>query len=69
MTVLLTHLIIITWALQLKISQKYNISRQEADIFALESQHKAENAIKNNKFKDEIIPVGNKSWKKYQNFR
>ncbi|MBU0279259.1 MULTISPECIES: acetyl-CoA C-acetyltransferase [unclassified Gemella] len=39
------------------LAKKYNISRQEADTFALESQQKAENAIKNNKFKDEIIPL------------
>ena len=37
--------------------EKYNISREEQDKFAYDSQVKAENAIKAGKFKDEIVPV------------
>lgn len=36
---------------------KYKISRQEQDEFALASQHKCEKAIKENRFKEEITPV------------
>ncbi|MCX8125472.1 MAG: acetyl-CoA C-acyltransferase, partial [Spirochaetes bacterium] len=39
------------------LAEKYNISRQEQDEFALESQIRAEKAIKEGKFKDEIVPV------------
>jgi acetyl-CoA C-acetyltransferase len=39
------------------LAEKYNISRLEQDEFALESQLKAEKAIKESKFKDEIVPV------------
>ncbi len=39
------------------IAEKYNISREEQDLFALESENRAEQAIKNGIFKDEIIPV------------
>ncbi len=39
------------------LAEKYNISRQEQDEYALESQKRAERAIKEGKFKDEIIPV------------
>lgn len=39
------------------IAEKWNISREEQDQFALQSQLKAESAIKNGKFKDEIVPV------------
>ncbi|MBX9974730.1 thiolase family protein [Cytobacillus firmus] len=38
------------------LAEKYNISRQEQDEFALESQQKATAAIQQGKFKDEIIP-------------
>ena len=37
------------------VAEKWNISRREQDIFALDSQTKAQIAIKHNKFKDEII--------------
>ena len=37
--------------------KKYNISRQEQDEFSCASQNKAENAQKNNRFAEEIIPV------------
>ena len=39
------------------IAEKWNISREEQDKFAVESQIKAEIAIKNGEFKEEIIPV------------
>jgi acetyl-CoA C-acetyltransferase len=39
------------------LAEKYNITREEQDVFACKSQIKAENAIKEGKFKDEIIPV------------
>ncbi len=39
------------------IAEKFNISREEQDQFALESQQKAEAAIKSGKFKEEIVPV------------
>lgn len=39
------------------IAKKYNISRDEADKFALESQKKAIAAIKQGKFKEEIAPI------------
>lgn len=39
------------------LAQKYNISREEQDKLALESQHKAVAAIDAGKFNDEIIPV------------
>ena len=39
------------------IAQKFNISRQDQDEFAFLSQKKTENAINQNKFKDEIINI------------
>jgi acetyl-CoA C-acetyltransferase len=39
------------------VSTKFSISREEQDQFALASQQKAEAAIKNGNFKDEIVPV------------
>ena len=39
------------------IAKRWNLSRKELDIFALESQHKAERAIKNGAFKAEIVSV------------
>lgn len=39
------------------VAQRYNISREEQDQFALNSQLKAKFAIENGKFKKEIIPV------------
>ncbi|WP_368296754.1 acetyl-CoA C-acyltransferase [Cytobacillus firmus] len=38
------------------LAEKYHISREEQDEFALESQQKAAAAIQHRKFKDEIIP-------------
>lgn len=45
------------------IAEKYSISREEQDEFALESQHRAVAAIDGGKFKDEIVPVEYKSRK------
>lgn len=39
------------------VAKKYNVSREEQDKFALESHQKACTAIKEGKFKDEILPV------------
>jgi acetyl-CoA C-acetyltransferase len=39
------------------VAKKYNISRKEQDEFALNSQLKAEKALKDNRFADEIIPI------------
>ncbi len=39
------------------IARKYNISREEQDMFAVESQNKAEYASNNGKFTAEIVPV------------
>ena len=39
------------------VAEKYQITREDQDSFALSSQKKTSNAIKANKFMDEIIPV------------
>ncbi|HNR03943.1 MAG TPA: acetyl-CoA C-acetyltransferase [Bacillota bacterium] len=39
------------------LAEQYNITREEQDAFAASSQNKAEAAIKEGKFKDEIVPV------------
>lgn len=39
------------------IAREWNLTREEQDQFAVNSQIKAENAIKAGKFKDEIVPV------------
>ena len=39
------------------IAEKYGIARREQDEFAADSQQKAEKAIKDDKFRDEIVPV------------
>lgn len=39
------------------VAEKWNITREEQDEFSLLSQQKAEVAIKNGEFKDEIVPV------------
>lgn len=39
------------------VAERWNISREEQDQFALTSQHRAEAAIKSGRFKDEIVPV------------
>ena len=39
------------------VAEKYNITRNEQDLFALNSQTKANKAIQSGKFKDEIVSV------------
>ena len=39
------------------VAKKFNISRQEQDEFALNSQKKTEMAIANNKFNEELIKI------------
>ena len=39
------------------LAEQYNITREEQDAFAASSQNKAEAAIKEGKFKEEIVPV------------
>lgn len=39
------------------IADQFDISREEQDAFALESQKRAEEAIKSGRFKDEIVPI------------
>jgi len=39
------------------LAEKYDISREEQDAFALQSQERAADAIESGRFKDEIIPV------------
>lgn len=39
------------------LADKYNVSREEQDQFALESQYKAQKAIEMGVFKDEILPL------------
>ena len=39
------------------IAEQWNLTREEQDKFALKSQLRAEKAIKEGKFKDEIVPV------------
>ncbi|PIC85230.1 acetyl-CoA C-acyltransferase [Sporosarcina sp. P20a] len=40
-----------------QVAQKYGISREDQDAFAVESHKRTEAAIKENKFVDEIVPV------------
>ncbi|ANC75985.1 beta-ketoadipyl CoA thiolase [Fictibacillus phosphorivorans] len=50
------------------VAKKYGITREEQDQFAFDSQQKAKEAIKQNRFKEEIVPVrlvdrkGNETW-------
>lgn len=39
-----------------EVAQRYKVSREDQDAFALESHRRAIEAIKNGKFKDEIVP-------------
>jgi acetyl-CoA C-acetyltransferase len=39
------------------LAEKYAISREEQDAFALQSQERAADAIRSGRFKDEIVPV------------
>ena len=45
------------------LNKKYNISRQEQDEFALDSQQKAKKAVNSGVFKEEIVPIEVKSRK------
>jgi len=45
------------------VAEKWQITREQQDAFAVASQNKAEAAQKNGKFKDEIVPVTIKSRK------
>lgn len=46
------------------LSDKYNITREEMDMFAYTSQMRAVEAIKAGRFKDEIVPIEVKAGKK-----
>jgi len=50
------------------IAERYVVTRQEQDEFAVKSQNKAEAAIKAGKFKDEIVPVGDFSTDEFPRF-
>ena len=39
------------------VSEKYNVTREEQDEFAADSQRKAVQAVESGEFKDEIVPV------------
>ncbi|QGP91875.1 Acetyl-CoA acetyltransferase [Neomoorella glycerini] len=39
------------------LAERYHITREEQDCFALESQRRAEKAVKEGRFRDEIVPV------------
>ena len=39
------------------VAEKYNISRERQDQYAVESHRRAVDAIKSGRFKDEIVPV------------
>jgi acetyl-CoA acyltransferase len=44
------------------VASRYNVTREEQDIFAAESQRRALAAIENGTFNDEIVPVEIKHW-------
>jgi acetyl-CoA C-acetyltransferase len=46
------------------VAERYHVSREDQDAFALESQRRAKKAIEAGKFKDEIVPIEVKSRKK-----
>lgn len=46
------------------LADKYNITREEMDVFAYTSQMRAVDAIKAGRFKDEIVPIEVKAGKK-----
>jgi len=50
------------------LAEKYNISREEQDLFALQSQQKALQAIREGRFEREIVPVSIKSRKGTEEF-
>ena len=50
------------------VAEKYKISREEQDLFALESQEKTQKSIRENKFKGELITFEIKDKDKIKNF-
>ena len=46
------------------IAEEYNITRKEQDLFSLESQKRTDKAIKEDRFREEIVPVEIKTRKK-----
>lgn len=46
------------------VAERFNISREDQDAFAAESQRRAQEAIENGRFKDEIVPIEVKERKK-----
>ena len=44
------------------VAERYKVSREEQDVFAASSHHKAAKAIAEGKFKDEIVPVHTRVW-------
>ena len=40
-----------------KVAKKYGVSREDQDVFSMNSHKKAAEAIKNKKFEDEIVPL------------
>jgi len=51
------------------VAEKYKITRKEQDLFSLDSQQKTEKAIKQNRFKDELITFEIKKNDKIENFK
>jgi len=51
------------------VAEKYKITREEQDLFALDSQQKTEKAIKQNRFKDELITFEIKKNDKIEHFQ
>ena len=50
------------------VAEKYKITREEQDLFSLDSQQKTEKAIKQNRFKDELITFEIKKNDKIETF-
>ncbi|MDN5347608.1 MAG: acetyl-CoA C-acetyltransferase [Clostridia bacterium] len=50
------------------LAERYNISREEQDQFALESHQKAVRALEEGKFKEEILPIEIKSGKTVETY-
>tara|TARA_B100000035_G_C20970070_1_gene540607 strand:- start:152 stop:1201 length:1050 start_codon:yes stop_codon:yes gene_type:complete len=48
------------------VAEKFNISREEQDNFALNSQKKTEKAVSQNKFNEELIEINEKDGKLYK---
>jgi len=51
------------------VAEKYKITRKEQDLFSLDSQQKTEKAIKQNRFKDELITFEIKKNDKIETFK